>query len=83
MQLSSLLEERHLSTYQCARMSGIAYTTLLELVKGKTKVEKCSAETLYRLSLALNITMDELYRMRAPRKRVLPLKPLRAMSVIG
>lgn len=62
MQLAILLEQQNLSTYQCSKLSGIPYTTLLELVKGKTSIEKCTAETFYRLSSALNITMDELYQ---------------------
>lgn len=60
--LALLLYAQKLSVYQCAKSSGIPYTTLLDLVKGKTQVEKCSAETLYRLSSALNMTMDDLYR---------------------
>lgn len=63
MQLAMLLKEKNMSTYQCSKISGIPYTTLLELVREKTSIEKCSAETVYRLSAALNTTMDELYRM--------------------
>ena len=62
MQLSMLLEQRNMSTYQCSKLSGIPYTTLLELVKGKTRIEKSTVETLYRLASALNITLDELYQ---------------------
>ncbi len=61
MRLSAILKEKNISTYQCSRQSSIPYTTLLELVKGKTSIEKCSAETLYRLAKALDMTMDELY----------------------
>ena len=61
MRLSAILDEKKLSTYQCSRQSRIPYTTLLELVKGKTSIEKCSAETVFRLAKALNMTMDELY----------------------
>ena len=61
MWLSAILEEKSMSTYQCSRKSGIPYTTLLELVKEKTKKEKCSAETVYRLARVLGLSMDELY----------------------
>lgn len=61
MQLAMLLSQQSLSTYQCSKRSGIPYTTLLELVKGKTSIEKCTAETVYRLASALNTTMDDLY----------------------
>lgn len=61
MQLTMLLDSRNLSTYRCAQISGIPYTTLLELIRGKTSIEKCSAETLYKLSKALNLSMEELF----------------------
>ena len=61
MRLSAILNEKKISTYQCSRQSSIPYTTLLELVKEKTSIEKCSAETVYRLAKALDMTMDELY----------------------
>ena len=62
MQLAMLLTQKNMSTYQCSKLSGIPYTTLLELVKGKTSIEKCAAETVYRLASALDMTMDELYK---------------------
>ena len=46
--------------YQCAKLSRIPYTTLSEVVRGKTRLEKCSAETVYKLSKVLNVTMEEL-----------------------
>lgn len=71
MQLAMILEQQNLSAYQCSKISGIPYTTLLELVKGKTSIEKCSVETIYRLAAALNTTMDELYRkLRSTKDRV-------------
>lgn len=62
MQLAILLKQMNMSVYQCSRLSGIPYTTLLDLVKEKTSIEKCSAETVYRLAASLNTTMDDLYR---------------------
>ena len=60
MKLASLLKERKLSVYQCAKESTVPYTTLLDIVKGKTKIEKCTAETLYELAKTLNVAMEEL-----------------------
>lgn len=61
MQLATLLEEQNMSAYLCSQKSGIPYTTLLELIKGKSNIEKCAVETIYRLSKALGLTMDDLY----------------------
>ncbi len=58
--LNQMLKNNNMSMYQCAKLSGIPYTTLSELVRGKTKIEKCSGETLYRLARTLNVSMEEL-----------------------
>ncbi|MEY8426847.1 helix-turn-helix transcriptional regulator [Lachnospiraceae bacterium 46-15] len=60
MKLTSLLKERQLSVYQCAKESTVPYTTLLDIVKGKTRIEKCTAETLYKLAKTLDVAMEEL-----------------------
>ncbi len=60
MELTSLLREKQLSVYQCAKESSVPYTTLLDIVKGKTRIEKCAAETIYKLAKTLDVTMEEL-----------------------
>ena len=58
--LERILQENNMSIYKCAKLSGIPYTTLSEVVRGKTKLEKCSAEMVYRLSKVLNVSMESL-----------------------
>ena len=60
MELMKLLKEKQLSVYQCAKDSGVPYTTLSDIVKGKTSIEKCTAETIYKLARTLHVTMEEL-----------------------
>lgn len=60
MELMNLLKEKQLSVYQCAKESHVPYTTLSDIVKGKTRIEKCTAETLYKLAKTLNVAMEEL-----------------------
>ncbi len=60
MKLMGLLKERQLSVYQCAKESRVPYTTLSDIVKGKTRIEKCTAETIYKLARTLHVTMEEL-----------------------
>lgn len=43
-----------------SRLSGIPYTTVSDICSGRVHIEKCSAETVYRLAKALNIKMEEL-----------------------
>ena len=60
MELMNLLKEKQLSVYQCAKKSHVPYTTLSDIVKGKTRIEKCTAETIYKLARTLHLTMEEL-----------------------
>ena len=39
MELMSLLKEKQFSVYQCAKESHVPYTTLSDIVKGKTRIE--------------------------------------------
>ena len=45
MTLENMLKKRGLSVLRCSQISGIPYTTLLELVRKKTDLKKCTAET--------------------------------------
>ena len=60
MELMNLLKEKQFSVYQCAKESHVPYTTLSDIVKGKTRIEKCTAETIYKLARTLHVTMEEL-----------------------
>ena len=58
--LEAILKQKNMSIYRCAKQSGIPYTTLSEVVRGKTRLEKCSAEVVYKLSKVLDVSMEEL-----------------------
>ena len=60
MMLVECLEQKKMSMYRLAQSSGIPYATVHDICSGKTKLEKCSAETVYRLARALGTTMEEL-----------------------
>ncbi len=69
MMLEKILKTKSISVYKCAKDSNIPYTTLLEIVRGKTNIENCSAETVYRLSKAIDMTMEEiLEKCRVPER---------------
>lgn len=79
MKLIDLLRNKQLSVYQCAKESQIPYTTLSDLVKGKTSLENCTAVTLYKLSKTLHVAMEELLE-ECFRKKI--LKSIKATSAI-
>ena len=49
-----------MTKYKVAKLSGVPHATLNDLCSGKSCIEKCSAETLYRIAKALNVSMESL-----------------------
>lgn len=43
-----------------AKDSGVAYMTVNDICNGKAQLEKCSAETLYRIAKPLGVSMESL-----------------------
>ena len=60
MTIQEALQSRNMSIYKLAKTSGVPYTTTHDLVNGKAQLEKCSAETVYRIAHTLNLSMEEL-----------------------
>ncbi|MBR2067164.1 MAG: helix-turn-helix transcriptional regulator [Solobacterium sp.] len=60
MTIQNIIKEKNMSIYRLAKESGIPYATVNDICNGKTRLEKCSAETIYHLSKTLNITMEDL-----------------------
>lgn len=58
MIIEDLIVRRNLTKYRLAVQSGIPHATLSDICSGKTKLEKCSAETVYKLARALNVSME-------------------------
>lgn len=68
MNISEIIAEKHLSKYSVAKHSGIPYMTLNDLCNGKTRLDKCNADTVYKLAKELGVTMEELLEpIMAPR----------------
>jgi len=60
MTVNELLEKRGITRYRLSKMSEVPYSTIGDICSGKTDLKKCSAETVYKIALALEITMEEL-----------------------
>lgn len=58
MIIESLLKKQNLTKYRLAVQAGIPHATLNDICSGKTKLEKCSAETVYKLAKALGVSME-------------------------
>ena len=60
MTIQDALKKKSMSIYRLAKISEVPYATVNDICNGKAKLEKCSAETIFRLARALDISMEEL-----------------------
>ena len=60
MNLNIIIKQSGMTKYRVAKLSGVPHATLNDLCSGKSRIEKCSAETLYRIAKVLNVSMESL-----------------------
>ena len=60
MTIQDALKQKNMSIYRLAKASEVPYATVNDICNGKAQLEKCSAETIYRLARALDVSMEEL-----------------------
>ena len=58
MILDTLLKKQNMTKYRLAVEAGIPHATLSDICSGKTRLEKCSAETIYKIARALGVSME-------------------------
>ena len=60
MSIQFLMQQKEMTKYRLSKLSHVPYTTLNDICSGRTELKKCSAETVFRLAKALDVTMEEL-----------------------
>lgn len=60
MIVNEIMQSRSMSKYRLSKNSGVPYTTVNDICTGKAQLEKCSAETIYRIAKALEVSMESL-----------------------
>ena len=60
MIIDDILKDAKMSRYKLSKVTGVPQTTISDICSGRTKMEKCSAGTLYKLAKALNVSVDAL-----------------------
>ena len=60
MNLNIIIKQSGMTKYRVAKLSGVPHATLNDLCSGKSRIEQCSAETLYRIAKVLNVSMESL-----------------------
>lgn len=66
MNLQTLLEQKNMTRYQLAKISGIPKTTITDICAGRSDIERCSAKTVQQLARALNCSMEDIMEMNSP-----------------
>lgn len=66
--LKDIVEKSGYTVYKLSKDAGIPYSTLSDLVSGKTDIKKISSELLYKLSKQLDVSMERLYLSDEERK---------------
>ncbi len=60
MNINELIKQKNMTKYMLAKKSGVPQTTVTDIFSGKARIEKCSADTLYKLARALDVPMEAL-----------------------
>ena len=58
--IAELMTQKNISIYRLSKNSGVPYTTVNDICSGKARLEKCSAETIYKLAKELDVSMETL-----------------------
>ena len=53
MSINEILEQKNITKYRLWKESGVPQVTISDICTGKTRIEKCSAETIYRIAKVL------------------------------
>ena len=71
MSINEFIIQSGMTKYRVAKESGIPHATLNDLCSGKSRIEKCSGETLYRLAKTLGVSMEVLVEGAMEEKELL------------
>lgn len=60
MTINEIILEKGMTKYRLAKLSGVPHATLNDICNGRTRIEKCSVETIYKLAQVLSVSMEYL-----------------------
>lgn len=63
MDFQTFIEQRNMTKYRLSKISGVPKTTIMDICSGRSRLERCSAKTIYQLSIALECTMEDIMRL--------------------
>lgn len=60
MLITEVMQKQNITKYRLSKSSHIPYTTISDICSGKAQLEKCSAETIYKIAKVLGVSMESL-----------------------
>lgn len=63
MNLRTILNEKNMSMYRLAQLSGVPKTTVIDICSGKSSISGCNAGTIFQLAKALECSMEDLMKI--------------------
>jgi len=60
LKINEITSQHGITIYKLSKISGVPYTTINDIYSGKTRIEKCNAETLYKMAKSLGVSIEEL-----------------------
>lgn len=58
--ITNFLKQNNMTKYRLSKQSGIPYTTICDICCEKTPLNRCSADTIYKLSTVTGISCDNI-----------------------
>lgn len=71
MDINEILRKKGMTKYRLSVLSGVPHATLNNICSGRSRIEKCSAETLYKLAQILHVTIFFVKTCHQPRSLML------------
>ena len=63
MDLQGYLNQRGISKYRLAQISGVPNTTIVDICAGRSEIGRCAAKTVQQLAKALDCTMEDILEL--------------------
>jgi DNA-binding Xre family transcriptional regulator len=60
MNINDILIQKNITKYRLSKISGVPFSTISDICTNKARIEKCAADTLFKLAKALDVTMEDL-----------------------
>jgi DNA-binding Xre family transcriptional regulator len=59
MNTKDLLIQKNITKFRLSKINGVHISKISDIITYKAKIEKCSADTLYKLAKLLNLSMED------------------------